>query len=1001
MLRTNRLALSLCVFSSLGLADTGLVTTVAGGGVGGSTLNGPGCVATDPTGNVFIADDGNARVLRVDGISGTITTVAGNGSVAYSGDGGAATAAGIGQPTCLALDGAGNLYITDEYNHRVRRVTAGTGIISTIAGIGNVGSTGDGGPAVNAGLHGPAGIALDAQGNVFIGEMWSNRVRKITASTGIITTYAGNGTAGFSGDGGAATAAALNLPGFMMVSGNGSLYIADALNRRIRRVTSAGIISTVAGNGSEESFGGDGIAATSSSLWPYQMAEAANGDVYVATYGRVRRIDAATGLIWTVMGGINDSAADGVPATNATLNGITAGVAVLPDGDLLVGDRSSQRVRRIALPAPGTYTALSVTAGPAVEGQPVTLTANVAAQDGSTATGNAMFFDVTSGLMSLGSAATVNGSATITATLAAGTREILVMFSGSGPYLGSSNYPDGLTLNVKAGANVAVMTSLNPSAPGQAVNFTIDVSGSQAAPTGTVQLTKDSVVVGSAVLVNGSATISYAFPAAGMFAMTVAYGGDAVYGAGVSSEDTQGVFHNTTTSVVAIPNPAVVGQNVSITASVAPAGATGAVVFYEGETYLGSVNLVAGAAVYSANSLASGSHTFTASYSGDATHNGSSGSVTFSVLTATSTALTLVNPTAPVNTPVQFNAQVSPAGATGSVRFLDGANVLFVVPVSAGAASLTVSSLAVGVHSIRAEFVGSGSYAGSTSGTLTQTITSTASSVTAVSSPSPSTYGQTVTMTATVTPAAATGTVQFRDSGVLLGTVNLVNGIAVYTTNTLTAGTHNLTAFYGGGAAHDPSSTAWAHTVTRAATTLTAVAAPSPSTYLQNVTITATLAPAPAGAAVQFYDGGALLGTVNVVNGLAALATTTLATGAHALTAVYVGDANYSNSTSAPVAHTVNKAASTSTVVSSLNPAKRGVSVTFTATVAPAGATGQVRFLNGTTVLATVTLNGSGNATYSTNSLAIGSHPITVNYLGNANHNPSTSAILTQTITKK
>ncbi len=176
-----------------------------------------------------------------------ITTIAGNGTAGYSGDGGAATAAELAYPEGLALDGSGNIYIADNLNNRIRKLTP-SGIISTIAGNGTAGYSGDGGPATAAELYQPTGLVVDWSGNIYIADLYNNRVRMVTPS-GTISTIAGNGTAGYSGDGGDATAAELNWPSCVAVDGSGNVYIGDENNSCVRMVTPSGTISTFAGNG--------------------------------------------------------------------------------------------------------------------------------------------------------------------------------------------------------------------------------------------------------------------------------------------------------------------------------------------------------------------------------------------------------------------------------------------------------------------------------------------------------------------------------------------------------------------------------------------------------------------------------------------------------------------------------------------------------------------------------------------------------------------------------
>src|SRR6202453_3660290 len=224
---------------------------------------------------------------------GIINTLAGDGTVGYSGDGGAATSAELDLPYGLAADTAGNIYIADTYNNRIRKVTATTGDISTVAGDGIAGYSGDGGTATSAELDLPYGVAVDSASNIYIAESGNNRVRELTATTGIVSTVAGDGVAGYSGDGGAATSAELNDPRGVAVNTAGNIYIADTDNNRIRKVTvSTDIISTVVGDGTA-GFSGNGGAATSAELnEPSGVAVNTAGAIYIADFAnnRIRKV---------------------------------------------------------------------------------------------------------------------------------------------------------------------------------------------------------------------------------------------------------------------------------------------------------------------------------------------------------------------------------------------------------------------------------------------------------------------------------------------------------------------------------------------------------------------------------------------------------------------------------------------------------------------------------------------------------------------------------------
>jgi uncharacterized protein (TIGR03437 family) len=337
-------------------SSNGTVTVIAGNGRPGfagfsgdggpatsATLSAPFGVAVDSSENIYIADSHNYRIRKVSP-DGTITTVAGNGTPGFSGDGGPATSAQLNAPYGITLDAAGNLYISDTGNSRIRRVSGG--IITTIAGNGTMGYSGDGGPAASASLNQPLSVTLDAAGNYYIADTDNNRVRKVSAA-GVITTVAGNGIAGFSGDGGSATGAELDFPGAVALDAAGALYIADAFNGRVRKVF-AGLIVTAAG-GVNGGFSGDGGPATAASLGePIGVALDGAGNLYIADEcnGRIREV--SNGTITTVAGnGSGFFSGDGGAATSATLH-YPGGVTPDASGNLFIADTFNSRIRKVS-----------------------------------------------------------------------------------------------------------------------------------------------------------------------------------------------------------------------------------------------------------------------------------------------------------------------------------------------------------------------------------------------------------------------------------------------------------------------------------------------------------------------------------------------------------------------------------------------------------------------------------------------------------------------------
>jgi sugar lactone lactonase YvrE len=346
-------------FFLLSNVNSQIITTIAGTGTGAFSGDGgpstsaqlfiPYGVASDAAGNLYIADGFNQRIRKINASTGIITTVAGTGTAGYSGDGGAATSAKLNYPNALCLDGSGNIYISDVNNSRIRKVTASTGKISTIAGIGSAGFSGDGGLATGAAVANTWAVAVDTAGNVYISDNGNSRIRKITASTGFISTIAGGGSSLL--DGVPATTADIGPTG-VAVDLSGNIYISETGTNTIRKVDAiTGLINTIAGNGTS-GFSGDGGAATSAQLnYPWGIMIDASGDIYFSDEGnqRVRKITASSGEINTIAGnGVYGYSGDGGAATGAQIS-TPNGLCLDPSGNLYFGDVNNNRVRKVAL----------------------------------------------------------------------------------------------------------------------------------------------------------------------------------------------------------------------------------------------------------------------------------------------------------------------------------------------------------------------------------------------------------------------------------------------------------------------------------------------------------------------------------------------------------------------------------------------------------------------------------------------------------------------------
>ena len=555
-----------------------------------------------------------------------------------------------------------------------------------------------------------------------------------------------------------------------------------------------------------------------------------------------------------------------------------------------------------------------------------------------------------------------------------------------------------------ASTTTTLSSSLNPSTFGSGVTLTAAVTPSTA--TGTLTFKDGSTTLGTITLGHASGSLTTSALTVGSHALTAVYGGNLAFSGSTSNTLTQTVNLSATFTVLTSSlNPSTYGSGVLLRAAVTPATATGTLTFKDGATTIGSATLGHGSGSLTTSALSAGTHSMTAVYAGNVNYaGGTSNTLSQTVAKAASTTVLVssLNPST-FGSGVTLTATVSPASATGTLTFKDGATTISSVTLGHGSGSMTASALAVGSHSLTAVYGGNSNFNTSTSAVVSQAVnspTGLSSSTTLTSSLNPSTFGSGVTLRVAVTPSSATGSVAFLDHGVTLAVVTLGHGSGSYTTSALPARSHDLTAMYGGNGTYlSSTSNTLTQVVNQAGSTTILASSLNPSTFGSGVWLTASVTPSTATGTVSFKEGATTLGVVTLGHGSGRLLISTPTAGSHPLTAVYAGNVNFLTSTSPVLTQTVTRAASTTTLTSSLNPTTFGSGVTLRAAVSPATATGTVTFQDGSTTIGTTTLgHGSGSVTVST--LSAGSHSLTAVYAGNVNYAASTSNTVTQIVNR-
>ncbi len=642
-----------------------------------------------------------------------------------------ATTVPLSLPGGLAYDSNGNLYIAATNDHVVR-VVSPTGVINTFAGTGAQGFSGDGGVATSAQLDSPTGVAVDSSNNIYIADTHNNRIREVVAATGIINTIAGTGVAGFLGDGAAATSAELNYPTAVAVDSAGTVYIADTNNHRIREIKS-GTITTVAGDG-EQFFSGDGGLATAAGLdSPNGVAVDSSFNLYIGdTHNqRVRLVTFSTGIIGTFAGtGVKTYTADGGPAGSAAL-ARPRGLAVLPNGTLLIADSDNDRVRSVG----GGN--ISTVVGSGQQGF-----------NGDVSSATAATIDTPRAVV-----ATASNNAVASDTENGRVREVdakgdLITIAGLAPTGDESLTLSGAATTVGYGSGSLTTTyKFNSNAATGSVTF-YDTAGS--AP----------VQVGSPVALSSNiATFSTGTLSAGKHSIEAIYPGDANNAAAAS-----GVFDLTVTplAITATANPVSIAYGSTIPAL------TGAL---SGVLAQDSGNVTLSLSTTASATAAPGAYAISAALSGIAAGNYTvtlTPAANLTITQASSTTLLTTSTATPYQAvPVTLTGIVSDSSAgstgspSGSVSFYDGPTLLGTSPVNAGVATLTVTVLPLGASTVTAVYSGDTDFASSASNGVTETVTGadfTFVLVPSVGSPSTQTVapGETATYNFTVSPALTT-----------------------------------------------------------------------------------------------------------------------------------------------------------------------------------------------------------------------------------------------------
>ncbi len=945
-------------------AATGIITTIAGNGaIGNSTLNqvGDGGLATaanlnlpqgitlDGNGNLYIADTNNHRIREVSVATGNISTIAGdgftnsNGTGGYNGDNITAVTAELNFPYAVAFDAAGNMYIPDSANHRIREILAVGGVITASSNITTFAGTGQPGAtlctatpvqATQAVVWSPSGVAVDAAGNVYIAETQNAAIRKVggpgSSSPGYISTLVQNNCGSFY-FGGQFMTQVLYGPTGLYLDGSGDLYIADTLDMVVREVQGNFValdFPTPVRQGSttppvSQTVENDGNA----SLDLTTIVPATNAAVDSALTNSCTNSETLAVNADCVVGAIF------APASTPALTVNTLETPSIDVGEdtqpSVAAPNAPLNIELVAIAEPVTSTTTTDTSSPNPSGfgQNVTFTVTVTTGPGTGAlTGTVTITDTFGGVTStLASGLPVNASGVATfsiSTLAVGKHSIVAAYNNTNDPTHSASSAAALIQTVIEGTAVSLASSVNPSTVGQSVTFTATVTtpGGGVSPTGTVTFFDGTTPLGTQTL-NGSGVATYTTStlANGMHQMTAVYNGNS--GSQVQPSTSavlnQDVQVPSTIAVVSSLNPSNYGIPVTFTATVmstATSPATGTVTFLDNGVSIGSGTLGGnpGKATFTISTLIVGTHPITVTYAGDSYNMGSSSTAPLNQVVQQAATVTTVaaTPTPGIaGLPETISATVQllsgSAPLAGTVTFTSGTTTLGSASLNASGVATITPTLAPGAYQIVATYMGNANGTGSASAPLSYSVVLATTQTALAVTPNPALVLSPVTLTATVTGngVAPTGSVNFLANGVVIGTAPLTGGTATLTDSGLAAGTYSMTAQYLGNTDNATStSTGINETVGTIPTTTVLGTASTSGATPQVVLVAAVLnngtGPTPTGT-VTFFNGATSLGTATLDSTGAATLTPNLTSGVnYTVEAVYSGDPDHGSSTS-------------------------------------------------------------------------------------------------------